>query len=263
MAFARREGSLDVILTRSDKFRSQELLLPSWTLNWISSSCWESHIHVLERAEKIKRIANVDFGHEIRRLHNRSYDGKWLNLMGTQLDTVQDTAWTADPQMSLTSGHAFQQPNHLRVEETNYSKAQILNSLSICFLREDFESKDEIILGLFWYAFYCVQLKKVTKGILPPRDIESRSKHASEPFLMHGKTLHQWALYSKKEIWKKTALRPDSVVPNIRIIWVVLLSLALIFALLGVGHAVKTWYAGSFFSRSDNKAEILKKFATK
>ncbi|KAF7922624.1 uncharacterized protein EAE98_008150 [Botrytis deweyae] len=39
--------------------------------------------------EKIKRIANVDFGHEIRSLHTRSYNGRWLNLMGTQLGTAQ------------------------------------------------------------------------------------------------------------------------------------------------------------------------------
>ncbi|TEY62492.1 hypothetical protein BOTCAL_0161g00090 [Botryotinia calthae] len=105
MAFARQEGCFDVILTSSDKFRSQDLLLPSWTPNWISTSSWKSHIHVLERAGKIKRLANVDFENKVQRLHTRSFDGKTMSLMGTQLDTVQDTAWMANPQMSLTSGY--------------------------------------------------------------------------------------------------------------------------------------------------------------
>ncbi|KAF7947056.1 uncharacterized protein EAE97_004305 [Botrytis byssoidea] len=285
MAFAQREGSLDVILTQSYKFRSRELLLPSWSLNWISSSCWNATSKfILERAEKIKRIENVDSGHEIRKLHTRSYNGKWLNLMGTQLGTVQDTVWTTNPRMRLTSGHAFQQPDHLRVEQITYSKAHILNSLSLCFRQEDFERKDEGIIGLLWYAFYCVQFKRVTKGMLPPRNIESRSKYASKPFLMHGKTLNQWALYSKKEIWKKqhfgwyfqhrrltyfliilmgvlpiVFLVPrhsqKSVVFGIGIIWVFVLSLVLIVALVGAGYAVK--------SGNDQKAEILKIFGNK
>ncbi|THV49337.1 hypothetical protein BGAL_0200g00150 [Botrytis galanthina] len=277
MAFAQREGSLDVVLTPSDKFRSRESVLPSWTLNWISSSCWASHIHILERAEKIKRIENVDFGHEIRRVHTRSYDGKWLNLMGTQLGTVQDTAWTTNSQVRLTSGHAFQQPDHLRVEEINYSKAQILNSLSLCFLQEDFESKDEDIIGLLWYAFYCVQLKKFTKGMLPLRDTESRSKHASKAFLIHGKTLHQWALYSKKEIWKNSTSvgvppivlliprhnRESVVSSSIGIIWVIVLFVVLFVALVGAGQAMKRWYAGTFFSSNTQKAEILKTICNK
>ncbi|TGO30876.1 hypothetical protein BPAE_0003g01620 [Botrytis paeoniae] len=116
MAFARREGSLDVVLTRSD-LKSYSYLLGPLTGYPHHAGKAASHIHFFERAEKIKRIANVDFGHEMKMLHTRSFDGKWLNLMGTQLDTVQDTAWTTNPQMSLTSGHAFQKPDHLRVEK--------------------------------------------------------------------------------------------------------------------------------------------------
>ncbi|TGO17304.1 hypothetical protein BTUL_0019g00950 [Botrytis tulipae] len=271
MAFAQREGSLDVILTQSYKFRSRELLLPSWSLNWISSSCWERHIQILERAEKIKRIENIDFGHQIRRLHTRSYDGKWLNLMGTQLGTVQDTAWTTNPQMRLTSGHAFQQPDHLLVEQINYSKAQILNSLSLCFLQEDFESKDEDIIGLLW----------VTKGMLPPRNIESRSKPCiNGPSIAKkrfGKKQHfGWYFRHRKLTYFLIILMgvppivflvprhsKKSAVFDIGVIWVFVLSLVLIVALVGAGYAVKRWYAGNFFSGNDQKAEILKKICNK
>ncbi|ATZ57070.1 hypothetical protein BCIN_14g02500 [Botrytis cinerea B05.10] len=289
MAFARQDGCFDVMLTSSDKYRSQDLRLPSWTPNWISTSSWKSHMHVLERAKNIQRPANVDFGDEIRRLHTQSFDGKMLSLMGTQLDTVQDTAWMTNSQISLTSGYGLQQPDHSRVGKPNYSKAQILNSLSVCFLQEDFKRKDEAITRLLWYAFYCVQMKNIPNGRMPPRDIESQSKHASKPLLIHGKSLDQWALYSKKEIWKKRHfnwyfrhrkltyslivlmgvaaivlfaprynLKSDAL-GIIKLIWGILLFFLLIAVLLVGGYAMKNRYA-SLFSFDDDEAKILGAF---